>query len=293
MVVVSATGGRALGADAAAIKAPTVPSAYDWTGPYSGVHIGYAAGSSKWSASQAGIAGPSLEGSFQFSNPYDLSSGDGSYLLGFQAGYQYMAASRWVIGIETDVSFPNTIGGSQTISSALIGQASYQDRVEFSGTVRGRIGYAPGSWLFYATGGFAYSYDQFTRTQLAGTPLGGTAQLGAAETLFMVPRVGGALSGGVEVALTPSWIARLEYLYTGYASRGEFSPCRATLHVRSFAADVARRARLQIRGRRRVEIQRDVPDAVAARHGQFRGSRPDDICYAICGAVSRALPRSE
>ena len=36
-----------------------------------------------------------------------------------------------------------------------------------SGTVRGRIGYAPGSWLFYATGGFAWTYNQQTLTNLA------------------------------------------------------------------------------------------------------------------------------
>jgi len=35
-----------------------------------------------------------------------------------------------------------------------------------SGTVRGRIGYAPGNSLFDATGGFAWTYDQLTLTQL-------------------------------------------------------------------------------------------------------------------------------
>ena len=122
------------------------------------------------------------------------------------------------------MSFPSVLGGSQNISSALIGQASYQEQVEFSGTVRGRIGYAPGNWLFYATGGFAWSYDQFTRTQIAGVPVGGTAQPGEVETLFMVPRVGGAVGGGVEFALTSSWAARLEFLYTDYGTRSVTFP---------------------------------------------------------------------
>ena len=30
----------------------------------------------------------------------------------------------------------------------------------------GRIGYAPGHWLIYATGGLAWTHDQFTRTQI-------------------------------------------------------------------------------------------------------------------------------
>jgi high affinity Mn2+ porin len=199
--------------------APPMPAAYDWTGFYVGGHLGYAAGSSNWSATEARATTPSLSGSVDLFNTFDIFKGTGSYALGLQAGYNYMTPSRWLFGTEADMSFPSTLEGSQTISSGLIGQASYQDQVEFSGTVRGRIGYAPGNWLFYATGGFAYSYDQLTRTQLSGTPIGGTVQPGDAETLFMVPRVGGAVGGGVEVALTPNWMARFEYLYAGYASR--------------------------------------------------------------------------
>ena len=67
--------------------------------------------------------------------------------------------SRWLFGVEADVSFPNTIAGTSTLSSASTGTASYAEQVEFSGTLRGRIGYAPNlgttHWLFYATGGFA------------------------------------------------------------------------------------------------------------------------------------------
>jgi high affinity Mn2+ porin len=73
--------------------------------------------------------------------------------------------------------------------------------------------------LFYLTGGFAWSYDQFSRTQLAGVPAGGSATPGVAENLFMVPRVGGVIGAGVEVALNEKWAARLEYLLTDYSSR--------------------------------------------------------------------------
>ena len=49
-------------------------------------------------------------------------------------------------------------------------------------------------------------------------PAGGTAVPGTVENLFMVPRVGGAAGVGVEVALTPNWTARLEYLFTDYGT---------------------------------------------------------------------------
>jgi high affinity Mn2+ porin len=211
-------------------KAPpaaVTSAADDWTGFYAGGHFGYAARFSNWTATQAGAATPSLSGSLDLFQGYDLSTGRGSYLLGFQAGYNYMLPSRIVLGAEADVSFPSVLGASQAIASPLIGQAIYRDQVQMSGTVRGRIGYAPGHWLFYATGGFAYSFDEFSRTQFVGIATGGTAVAGSVENLFMVPRIGGAVGAGVEVALTPRWMARLEYLYTGYGSRSVDFPAGA------------------------------------------------------------------
>jgi hypothetical protein len=141
-------------------KAPPPASALagdDWTGFYVGSHFGYAAGFSNWTATQAGGSVPNLSGTLDLFEGYNFSTGQGSYSLGFQAGYNYMLPSRVVLGVETDVSFPSVLGASQAIASPLIGQAIYRDQVEMSGTVRGRIGYAPGHWLVYATGGFAYS----------------------------------------------------------------------------------------------------------------------------------------
>jgi high affinity Mn2+ porin len=207
------------------VKAPPPPAAtaYDWTGAYVGGHIGYAAGSSRWSAMPTGVAGPAQSGSLDLFNSFNAFNGTGSYFAGFQAGYNYMLPSRWLFGVEADVSFPSTITGTSTLSSAASGMASYAETVEFSGTLRGRIGYAPNlgatHWLLYATGGFAWSYDQFTRTQIAGTPAGGTAVPGQVENLFVVPRVGGVAGAGVELALPSNWTARLEYLFTNYGNR--------------------------------------------------------------------------
>ncbi|MGB6760309.1 MAG: outer membrane beta-barrel protein, partial [Xanthobacteraceae bacterium] len=199
---------------------PAVLAAYDWSGFYLGGHAGYAFGGSDWTSAQAGV--PSVAGAFDFSNGYNLSSGTGSYFLGFQAGYDYMTASRWLFGVQADVSFPSFVGGTNTISSIATGTVSELERVEFSGHVLGRVGYAPsfaaGHWLFYATGGLAFSYDQFTRTQLAGTPAGGAAVPGTIENVFLAPRVGGAVGGGVQVALPAHWTAQLQYLFTDYGN---------------------------------------------------------------------------
>ncbi len=223
--------GSAAAADMPVKAPPPATTAYDWTGVYVGGHIGYAAGSSHWSAMPAGAGGPAQSGSLDLFKAFDGFDGMGSYFEGFQAGYNSMLPSRWLFGVEADVSFSSTITGTSTLSSAASGMASYAETVEFSGTLRGRIGYAPNlgttHWLFYATGGFAWSYDQFSRTQIAGTPAGGTAVPGQAENLFVVPRVGGVAGAGVELALPSNWTARLEYLFTDYGNRSVTFPAGA------------------------------------------------------------------
>ena len=196
---------------------PLAPAAYDWTGAYLGGHLGYAGGQSDWSSP----SGPS--GALDFYNSYDAFKGTGSYFLGLQAGYDYTLASRWLVGIEADISFPSFsargLGGASIFGAPATGLATYSEQAEFFGTVRGRIGYSPGfasgDWLFYATGGFAWSYDQFSSSQISGGPV----PAGTVENLFMVPRLGGVVGAGVEVALTPRWLMQFEYLFADYGSR--------------------------------------------------------------------------
>lgn len=202
---------RARGADsglAVPVKGPTIAD-YDWTGPYVGAHIGYATGSSRWSGAPAGASSPSLTGSLDFYKGFDFFKGTGSFSGGLQAGYTYMLPSRLALGVEGDVSFPNLIRGAQTISSASIGQASYGEMVAYSGTARGRIGYAFNKWLIYGTSGLAWSYDQFTL-------LGSSAVPGTAES--SLSRIGWTIGAGVEVLLAPKWTARLEYLFTDFGT---------------------------------------------------------------------------
>jgi high affinity Mn2+ porin len=89
-----------------------------------------------------------------------------------------MLPNRFVIGAEADASFPsfpnlagNSIGGTSTLSSPSLGAETYSENVRTFGTVRGRISYAPGNWLFYATGGFAWTYDQLTLPRAAASKL--------------------------------------------------------------------------------------------------------------------------
>jgi high affinity Mn2+ porin len=185
-----------------------VPFAYDWSGFYAGGHLGVAWGSSNWS-------GPGITGSTNLFQPIDSFNEAGSFFEGLQAGYNYMLPNRVVIGAEVDASFPSfqnlagiSIGGISNFTSPTLGPVSYSATVLSSGTVRGRIGYAPGNWLFYATGGFAWTYDQLTLTQLAS---------GTTDMPFLW-RLGWAAGAGVDVPILPHWTARLEYLFTDYGT---------------------------------------------------------------------------
>ena len=210
--IVIASAGSAVADDSLVTKALAIAfagPAYNWNGFYAGGHIGGAWGTSNW-------ATPGVSGStslYQTINTFDEA---GSFLAGIQGGYNYMLPNRILVGGEADSSFPNfpsltglSIGGSPNFTSPTFGAENFSEAMLASGTVRGRIGYAPGSWLFYATGGFAWTYNQQTLTNFV---------TGASESPF-VWRLGWAAGAGVEAPIAPHWTARLEYLFIDYGNK--------------------------------------------------------------------------
>jgi high affinity Mn2+ porin len=195
---------------------------YDWTGFYLGGHLGLAWGNSDWTA------GPGISGTTDLFQKIDSFDNGGSFFGGLQGGFNYMLPNRVLLGAEVDASFPSwptlptgvnpfgvSIGGSSTFASPALGPVSFAETVQYFGTLRGRIGYAPGDWLFYATGGLAWTYDQQSLTQVS---------TGNTDTPFRL-RWGGAVGAGIEAPIAPNWTARLEYLFTDFGkSTTNFSP---------------------------------------------------------------------
>jgi len=201
-------------------KAPALPFAsgapYNWTGFYAGGNLGVAWGSSNWTAS------PGISGTTDLFQTIDTFDEGGSFFAGVQGGYNYMLPNRVVLGAEVDATFPAwptlpsgvnpfgvSIGGSSNFTSPALGAVSFAETMLASGSVRGRIGYAPGNWLFYATGGFAWTYNQQSLTQVA---------TGNGDTPFLW-RLGWAAGAGAEVPIVPHWTARFQYLFTDYGSK--------------------------------------------------------------------------
>ena len=200
----------------AAAKAPLIAQAYDWTGSYLGGHAGLAFGNSNWTAQATMPGAPAVAGSLDMYRSPDAFYESGSWLLGVQGGYDRMLRNRLVLGVEADLTFPTfpdlsglSTGGVTHFTSPTLGAVTYSETMLTSGTVRARIGYAPGSWLFYATGGVAWTYDSQHLTRLGP---------GADESRLLW-RFGWAAGGGVEVPVAPSWTVKGEFLWMGFPTQ--------------------------------------------------------------------------
>jgi outer membrane immunogenic protein len=177
-------------------KAPLVAQGFNWSGFYLGADVGGA-----WSSVDA--------------NGFGASSSASGAIGGVYGGYNWQLAPQWLIGIEGDSSWTDLNG---TIGFG---------KVNWLGSVRGRIGYTPTStMLFYFTGGAAWS----TIDNAGFGPFAGSTD----QT-----KAGWVIGGGVEWAPWPSnWLIRAEYLnynFTGVAV-GPFSTDLTINEVRAGVA---------------------------------------------------------
>src|SRR5437899_6823562 len=142
----AAFGALALGSPAMAadmpLKAPHLRPAFDWSGFYIGGHTGYGRGSS----------------TAVLSDPLPVST-TGSVFSGVtggvQGGYNVQLPSGLVLGVEADLTFPNYLISNSIVATLTGTRSEVAEHRDYVGSVRGRLGYASGHWLFYATGGFA------------------------------------------------------------------------------------------------------------------------------------------
>ena len=150
----------ALGGPAAAtdlklpVKAPYLQPLFDWTGFYIGAHAGFGRGTSS-----AALADPLVS---------TTSSTVSGMIGGVQAGYNLRLSSGLLLGIESDLTFPNYITSNSVVNLLATPRTDFNEQWDYVGTVRGRIGYASGPWLAYATGGFAYAGGRFVNRTCGG-----------------------------------------------------------------------------------------------------------------------------
>ena len=173
------------------LKAPAMRAIFDWTGFYVGAHVGYGRG-----ASEAVLTDPTVT-----AGP-GVASG---MIGGVQAGYNYRFQSGLLLGVEGDLTFPNYFVSNSVVSLLASPRSTVAEGLDYVGTVRGRVGYAAGSWMFYATGGLAIADERFVNTPAIGN-----------DEKIIHDRLGWAAGGGIEYGFAPDWSVKLEYLYSRF-----------------------------------------------------------------------------
>jgi outer membrane immunogenic protein len=238
-----AAAGSAGAADMPLTASPP-PTVFSWTGFYGGANVGYGWGNSSnaWNIFAANMGGDTVcpPGGGALCVAGTDSNHMNGVIGGLQIGYN-LQTGRYVFGIETDF---DAIGqrGSQTFNGAngatLLGgglgliaaaptAATYNEKLSWLGTFRGRVGIASDRTLFYATGGLAYGevkstgsaiisgsnspFGPFGPTCTANFPAFGTCPLGNWSN--SVDKIGWTLGGGIEQAFAANWSVKVEYLY--------------------------------------------------------------------------------
>ena len=173
------------------VKAPQYRPAFDWSGFYIGGHTGYSRGASSAVLTDRPSPLPAAISA--------ASSAACRPALMFDIPPASCSASKPISPFRTICRRTTSYRGSTTADSDVTEQLDYH------GTVRGRIGYAQGHWLAYATGGLAFAGQRFLSSPAVGD-----------EEKIIHRRPGWAAGAGVEYGFAPHWMVRLEYLYSQF-----------------------------------------------------------------------------
>ena len=197
-----------LAADLPVVPPPPPYIPYSWTGIYIGANLGLGGDRFEYPFSIVVPAAPA----FASGNASITSSG---IIGGGQVGYNWEFGNNVVLGFETDFDGAairgkvtanlNGVAGATPFGAAV--QAG--SRINYIGTVRGRLGYAWDKFLVYGTGGFAYG--QVNSAISASLGIGGAAF--AFTDSQNSSRTGFAVGGGFEYAITNNLTLKTEYLY--------------------------------------------------------------------------------
>jgi outer membrane immunogenic protein len=181
---------------------------YNWAGLFVGGTFGYGISRNDSTFAVAGVPPANAEAFFLSPRGFE-----GGGIVGYN--WQF---GRWVAGVDADIQGSTGNGYLTCAFFCTTTVATTINQTEsWFGTVRGRLGYAVGPALFYATGGGAYGTVKESITQAAaGVP--------TTTVNFSHSKSGFAVGGGIENKLDifgllgPNWTTRTEYLYVDLGS---------------------------------------------------------------------------
>ena len=181
-----------------------------WTGFYVGAKLG-------WGWNTGDVFNFPLPDPVTFNQvPVDAHPDANGFIGGGELGYNWQIG-RFVLGVETDFSGADVDGrdtveplfnlpggpGDEIPGSLLV----VSDRIDWFGTVRGRIGYTiMPCLLVYGTGGFAYIHRDLHGDVFIPPDETHPASVDDVAT-------GWTAGGGLEYAINRHWSIKVEYLY--------------------------------------------------------------------------------
>jgi outer membrane immunogenic protein len=209
-------------------KAPVapLPPPCIWCGFYVGLNGGWVgtSGSNDLSATTFDSGVPFL-GPFVAPGQNNSSGGFG----GGQIGYNWVfpggmngAGSGWLVGVEADIQGASLNGGSRSLTFAgddgNFNTASASSRLNWFGTLRGRLGITSGPVLVYGTAGFAFGGVK--NNLLVGFADDSDCSTCTATTLVSgsSTRTGWVAGAGIEWMFAPNWSVKGEYQYINLGS---------------------------------------------------------------------------
>jgi outer membrane immunogenic protein len=198
-----------------ALAAGSAASAQDWTGWYLGGNIGGAWADTKVDTTVTPGSGPVVIPPIAITalnTPTSDDDNDSGFTAGIEGGYNYQSGA-WVWGIESDWgAFDLDQDKSKSYTTALIPPTTYnlsqQVTTGWVWTLRPRVGFASGPWLFYGTIGAASTEVELTTTYTdTRTPTAGRAQISESDTKWgWAGGLGGAYLFGANWSLKGEWI---------------------------------------------------------------------------------------
>jgi len=246
IAIIALNAGPVLAADLL-LKAPALEAPapiLGWGGFYVGGNVGYSRAKDDLTVSEFTVNGVSIPGaSFAGLKPKGA-------IGGVQAGYNWQSA-YWVYGLESDLQWSGerdsiTDSGNKVTSSSCFGAsltgcslsgtgaATLASKIDWFGTLRGRIGIASDFFFWYAAGGLAYGQVKYSGaasfngmlTYTTGTCTNPCAAAGSAAFSDSTIAVGWTLGAGVEgiIPFGANWTWRAEYLFVDL---GRISPTTA------------------------------------------------------------------
>jgi len=229
-LLMSAAVGVLAAIEPAMAQAPGPWPAFNWTGFYAGLNVGWSWGNGAVTYNEPALATIS-HGVWpsSFSGPSFLDGAIG----GGQIGYNWQVNTTWVTGLEADwQATGETANGNFTTPSFAVDcegrgsripctlSGSLGSQILWFGTVRGRVGwlYTP-QIMVYATGGLAYGKVDVSGN-FSGSAPGNPNNPHVWGFNQSAINTGWTVGGGVEgvVANTPTVTWKAEYLYVDLGS---------------------------------------------------------------------------